>query len=212
VGLTPITASVPVDSIETSLLAAAALYLQWEGGNLMANSLLDFVMSLVRDPEAAARYAENPDQAIHDANLTDVTSADVSNLIPVVSESLSTAVPTTGTDALIGDAAGNVWASGAATAAFDAFDDPGIAQVIDDAPTVLPDLVSSPDAALQPGLDVLADAGVPGVAGVDDTSLQFDTPVIDDMPVHELAGDTGWDDTLTEVADLDSNASGFDVF
>lgn len=178
----------------------------------MANSLLDFVMSLVRDPEAAARYAENPDQAIHDANLTDVTSADVSNLIPVVSESLSTAVPTTGTDALIGDAAGNVWASGAATAAFDAFDDPGIAQVIDDAPTVLPDLVSSPDAALQPGLDVLADAGVPGVAGVDDTSLQFDTPVIDDMPVHELAGDTGWDDTLTEVADLDSNASGFDVF
>jgi hypothetical protein len=212
VGLTPITASVPVDSIETSLLAAAALYLQWEGGNLMANSLLDFVMSLVRDPEAAARYAENPDQAIHDANLTDVTSADVSNLIPVVSESLSTAVPTTGTDALIGDAAGNVWASGAATAAFDAFDDPGIAQVIDDAPTVLPDLVSSPDAALQPGLDVLADAGVPGVAGVDDTSLQFDTPVIDDMPVHELAGDTGWDDALTEVADLDSNASGFDVF
>jgi hypothetical protein len=212
VGLAPITASVPVDSIETSLLAAAALYLQWEGGNLMANSLLDFVMSLVRDPEAAARYAENPDQAIHEANLIDVTSADVSNLIPVVSESLSTAVPTTGSDALIGDAAGNVWASGAATAAFDAFDDPGIAQVIDDAPTVLPDVVNQPDVALQPGLDVLADAGVPGVAGVDDTSLQFDTPVIDDMPVHELAGDTGWDDTLTEVADLDSNASGFDVF
>ena len=36
----------------------------------MANSLLDFVMSLVRDPDAAARYAENPDQAIFDANLT----------------------------------------------------------------------------------------------------------------------------------------------
>ena len=64
----------------------------------MANSLLDFVMSLVRDPEAAASYAENPDQAIHEANLIDVTSADVSNLIPVVSESLSTAVPTTGSD------------------------------------------------------------------------------------------------------------------
>jgi hypothetical protein len=181
----------------------------------MANSLLDFVMSLVRDPEAAARYAENPDQAIHNANLVDVTSADVGNLIPVVSESLSSlsgAVPTTGTDALIGDAAGNVWASGAATAAFDAFDDPGIAQVIDDAPTVLPDLVSSPDVALQPGLDVLADAGVPGVPGVDDPSLQFDAAVIDEVPVHELAGDTGWDDTITEVADLDSNGSGFDVF
>ena len=178
----------------------------------MANSLLDFVMSLVRDPEAAARYAENPDQAIHDANLTDVTSADVSNLIPVVSESLSSAVPTAGADSLIGDAAGNVWASGAATAAFDAFDDPGIAQVIDDAPTVLPDLVDQPDTALQSGLDVLADAGVPGVADVDVASLQLDAPVIEDVPVHELPVDTDWDDTIAEVGDLDSNASGFDVF
>jgi hypothetical protein len=178
----------------------------------MANSLLDFVMSLVRDPEAAARYAENPDQAIHDANLIDVTSADVSNLIPVVSESLSTAVPTAGSDAVIGDAAGNVWASGAATAAFDAFDDPAITQVIDDAPSVLPDLVDQPDAALQPGLDVLADAGVPGVASGDDPSLQIDAPVIDDVPIQELPADGDWDDTITEVADLDSNPSGFDVF
>ena len=175
----------------------------------MANSLLDFVMSLVRDPEAAARYAENPDQAIQDANLIDVTSADVSNLIPVVSESLSTAVPTAGSDAVVGDAAGNVWASGAATAAFDAFDDPAIAQVIDDAPTVLPDLVDEPDAALQPGLDVLADAGVPGAY---DASPQFDAPVIDDLPVQELPAEGDWDDTIAEVGDLDSNASGFDVF
>ena len=178
----------------------------------MANSLLDFVMSLVRDPEAAARYAENPDQAIHDANLIDVTSADVSNLIPVVSESLSTAVPTAGSDAVIGDAAGNVWASGAATAAFDAFDDPAIAQVIDDAPTVLPDLLDQPDAVLQPGLDALADAGVPGVVGADDPSLQFDVPVIDDLPIQELPTESDWDDTINEVADLDSNVSGFDVF
>ena len=50
----------------------------------MANPLLDFVMSLVRDPDAAARYAADSAQAIHDANLTDVTSADVNALIPVV--------------------------------------------------------------------------------------------------------------------------------
>ncbi|MDT5390903.1 MAG: hypothetical protein QOE04_4544, partial [Mycobacterium sp.] len=55
----------------------------------MANSLLDFVMSLVRDPDAAAHYAADPTQAIADANLTDVTSADVNHLIPVVAESLS---------------------------------------------------------------------------------------------------------------------------
>ncbi len=86
----------------------------------MANALLDFVLSLVRDPDAAARYAENPQQAIADANLTDVTSVDVNNLIPVVSESLSMAAPAFGAD--LTDA--NVWASGAATAAFDAFSDP----------------------------------------------------------------------------------------
>jgi hypothetical protein len=178
----------------------------------MANSLLDFVMSLVRDPEAAARYAENPDQAIHEANLTDVTSADVSQLIPVVSESLSTAVPTGGTDGVIGDVAGNVWASGAATAAFDAFDDHAIVQTFDDAPSVVSDLVDQPDQALQPGLDVLADAGVPGVAGADDTSLQFDGPVIDDVPAEELPAETDWHDGIAEVADPNSDASGFDVF
>ena len=62
----------------------------------MANPLLDFVMSLVRDPDAAAQYAADPAGVIHAANLADVTSADVNALIPVVSESLSTAMPSTG--------------------------------------------------------------------------------------------------------------------
>jgi hypothetical protein len=168
----------------------------------MTNSLLDFVMSLVRDPDAAARYAENPDQAILDANLTDVTSADVSNLIPVVSESLSTAVPTTGTDGVIGDMAGNVWASGAATAAFDAFDAQVPVQAIDDAPTVIDDFVDQPEQALQSGLDVLAD----------DPSLQFDDAVVDDVPAIETLADSDLSDTIIEVADMDSDPSGFDIF
>ena len=81
----------------------------------MANPLLDFVMSLVRDPDAAAQYAADPAGTIHAANLADVTSADVNALIPVVSESLSTAMPGTGAESLIGDPAGNIWSSGAAT-------------------------------------------------------------------------------------------------
>ena len=89
----------------------------------MANTLLDFVMSLVRDPEAAARYAADPAQAIADANLPGVTSVDVDNLIPVVSESLSVGATSGGLDAFGAEPAGNVWASGAATAAFDAFGD-----------------------------------------------------------------------------------------
>jgi hypothetical protein len=177
----------------------------------MANPLLDFVMSVVRDPDVAARYAADSEQAIHDANLTDVTSADVNALIPVVSESLSTAVPGAGADGIVGDMAGNVWASGAATAAFDAFDDPATAQAIDDAPSVVADLVDQPETAQQPGLDVLADAGVPGVTGADDASLQFDASVIDELPVQQLPAE-GWDDTIAEVGDLDSDASGFDVF
>ena len=103
----------------------------------MANELLDFVMSLVRDPDAAARYAADPGQAIADAHLTGVTSADVGNLLPMVSESLamSTPLPPPISASLAPEGShvgGSVWTSGAATAAFDAFtphtagiDDPG---------------------------------------------------------------------------------------
>jgi hypothetical protein len=178
----------------------------------MANELLDFVMSLVRDPDAAARYAENPDQAIHDANLANVTSADVGNLIPVMTESLSSAVPTTGADGVVPDVAGNVWASGAATAAFDAFDDHVPVQTVDDAHSVINDFVDHPDAALQSGFDALGDPGVPGIVGGDDASLQFDQPVIDDLPVADVHQALDIDHTIVEVADMDSDPSGFDIF
>lgn len=87
----------------------------------MANSLLDFVISLVRDPDAAARYAANPTQSIADAHLTDVTSADVNNLIPVVTDSLSMGTPASPASGASAPDHGNVWASGAAAAALDAF-------------------------------------------------------------------------------------------
>ena len=83
---------------------------------------------------------------------------------------------------MIADQAANVWASGAATAAFDAFDDHVPAVAVDDVHSMAANLVTSPMPAVQSGLDVLADAGVPTVAGVDDPSLQFDGPVIDEAP------------------------------
>ncbi|WP_099039475.1 Rv0340 family IniB-related protein [Mycobacterium neglectum] len=169
----------------------------------MANSLLDFVMSLVRDPDAAARFAENPDQAIFDANLTNVTSADVSNLIPVVTESLGGNVPTVGGEGIV-DMADNVWASGAATAAFDAFGDQVPVQGIADGHTVITDYVDSPDA--------LADAGLPGVVSSENGALQFDEPVIDDLPVIDLPAHGDLSDTIIEVADMDSDPSGYDFF
>ena len=176
----------------------------------MANSLLDFVMSLVRDPDAAARFAENPDQAIFDANLTNVTSADVSNLIPAVTESLGAHVPTAGTDGIV-DMADNVWASGAATAAFDAFDDQVPVQAVDDVHSTITDYVDSPDPALPAGLDALGDAGVPGVVGAVDGSLQFDQPTIDDLPMIDLPAHGDLSDTIIEVADMDSDPSGYDI-
>jgi hypothetical protein len=87
----------------------------------VANSLLDFVIAVVRDPDAAARYAANPTQAIADAHLAGVTSADVNNLIPMVSDSLSMAGPTGAGFGAPAAEHGNVWASGAAAAALDAF-------------------------------------------------------------------------------------------
>lgn len=97
----------------------------------MANSLLDFVISLVRDPEAAARYAANPAQSIADAHLTDVTSADVNNLIPMVTDSLSMGAPGAPASGVIAPDHGNVWASGAAAAALDAFTPHAPAVVVD---------------------------------------------------------------------------------
>jgi hypothetical protein len=180
----------------------------------MANSLLDFVMSLVHDPDAAAAYAADPAQAIADAHLSDVTSVDVNNLIPVVSESLSMAVPSTGTGAVVDDHASNVWASGAATAAFDAFDDHVPTVSVDDAHQMVANVVTEPDVGVHQGFDALAD-GVPDLAGADDPSLHFDGPVIDDAPVIDV-NDThvqdDWSHAAPEDHHLDADHSGFDIF
>lgn len=165
----------------------------------MANSLLDFVMSLVRDSDAAARYAADPAAALADANLPDVTSADVDQLIPVVSESLSSAVAP-GFDNWAGTVPAvdsNVWTSGAATAAFDAFgiddsvpviglndvdglDDLPVREVVNAAPDLAPDLL----------VDDYLDVPV--------------SPVVDDLPVHETVLDHAWNATPDD--------SGFDIF
>nr|WP_090339391.1 IniB N-terminal domain-containing protein [Mycolicibacterium malmesburyense]CRL67669.1 hypothetical protein CPGR_00540 [Mycolicibacterium malmesburyense] len=171
----------------------------------MANELLDFVMSVVRDPDVAARFAADPDQAILDANLTNVTSADVHALIPVVAESVSalpTTVPATGLDGGIAEAAANVWSSGAATAAFDAFGDHVPAGVIDDVSTAL---------ISDPAVSELADPDVPGVAAVDDTSLQLDEPVIEDV-VDDVPTIDDFSEAVADVQELDVDAGGFDIF
>jgi hypothetical protein len=146
----------------------------------MANELLDFVMSLVRDPDAAARYAEDPQQAIADAHLTDVTSADVNNLIPVVSESLSMASPTHGADAA---ADASVWSSGAATAAFDAFSEHVPAPIDADTHTVVFDQPAA--APVDVGVDQWNDSGTLDPHSFD--AGQADQPFEPtDVDVHDL--------------------------
>lgn len=166
----------------------------------MANSLLDFVMSLVRDSDAAARYAADPAAVIADAQLPDVTSADVDQLIPVVAESLSSAVP--GADATSWSGAvpavdSNVWASGAATAAFDAFG------IDDSVPVIGLDDVTGLDDLPVHEVSSLTDDGLAVVQGLDEdyADLPVNT-VVEDLPVHDAILDHDW------AAD----ASGFDVF
>lgn len=174
----------------------------------MANELLDFVMSLVRDPDAAARYAADPNQAIADAHLTDVTTADVNHLIPVVSESLSSPVSTGGAD-LGFDPGGNVWTSGAATAAFDSFGDFG--GVSDHVPVVVTD-------DLHTAVNSLPDTfehSVPTV--VDDYSADVptfavDPHPIDDVPVVDTGLDTHWNQTTDSDHHLPVDDGGFDIF
>lgn len=188
----------------------------------MANPLLDFVMSLVRDPDAAARYAADSTQAIHDANLDGVTSADVNALIPVVSESLSMAAPATGAESLVHHVGGNVWASGAATAAFDAFDafdDGTTVHALDDlhdvSSQVPSHVIDQPGENLHSGLDALSDAGVPAVTGLDDPSAQLAGGIIDDAPLVGDAVDAVHDDWHTSIPEehhLDPGDTGFDIF
>ena len=132
-------------------------------------------MALVRDPAAAARYAADPAGALADAHLPGVTIADVANLIPVVTDSLAMATPDFGP---VADTA-NVWTSGAAVAAFDAFGipqpapasaTPQVNTAVVDHPSGVPDL-PHPEAAPEP---VLVD------------------PILDHSPVEPVARD--WDD------------------
>ena len=179
----------------------------------MANPLLDFVMSLVRDPDAAAQYAADPAGAIHTANLIDVTSADVNALIPVVAESLSTSAPALGAESLIGDPAGNIWTSGAATAAFDAFDDHVSVPTIDDGHSIAVNVIDQPDESLHAGIDALHDAGIPTVAHVEDPSAQLTGGIIDDAPLTVDDADTDWHSAVDDAQHhLDAGDTGFDIF
>ncbi|MBO0681316.1 Rv0340 family protein [Mycolicibacterium sp. S2-37] len=169
----------------------------------MANSLLDFVMSLVRDPDAAARYAADPAQAIADAQLTDVTSVDVNNLIPVVSESLSMAAPSATFDGLGIEPAGNVWASGAATAAFDAFDDPASAPAVLDTSPVITDTLD--------GVGVPAGAESDADWAAEFASPQLDAPVIDDAAAAGAEFGDDWAQPVTDDQPVE-HPGAFDLF
>ncbi|MFW0792106.1 IniB N-terminal domain-containing protein [Gordonia sp. CPCC 205333] len=73
------------------------------------SSLLDFITTLVHDPDAAAAYRADPQSALSAANLHDVTTADVDHLIPVVAESSN-----------VGTTSGSIWSASNAAHSFDA--------------------------------------------------------------------------------------------
>ncbi|WP_395308597.1 Rv0340 family IniB-related protein [Mycobacterium sp. AMU20-3851] len=167
----------------------------------MANSLLDFVMGLVRDPDAAARYAADPAAVLAAADLPDVTTADVDQLIPVVADSVSGPASAAGLPA----ADDNVWASGAATAAFDAF---GIDDAFPDGvPVVAHDL---DEFSVREVVHTVAEP-VATALPTDELPV-IEVPVLDDFPVPESIPGAG---TLDAAPDQDWTApdpSGFDLF
>jgi len=175
----------------------------------MANELLDFVMSVVKNPDVAAAYAADPSQAIADAQLDGVTAADVNSLIPVVSESLPTNV---GADpGGIGGLDGNVWTSGAADAAFDAFDAFGdlpeqvTGDLHDLGGPVIDQVGSLPDAAPvdEPLIDdaVLDHSAFGDLLEVPESGLDF--------AADEVTSGLGGPDQLDQ---FDPQVSGLDVF
>jgi len=174
----------------------------------MANSLLDFVMSLVRDPDAAARYAADPAGAIADAHLMDVTSADVNNLIPMVADSLSMAAPPIGGGQV---ADGNVWASGAATAAFDAFD-AHLPAIAPETHAVIADVINQPAEAAHSAIsDAVIDPDPSGIGPVE-TTYQ----VTDHQPGGEALADwadnAGFGHSHVDDSHPSGDHLGFDIF
>ena len=167
----------------------------------MANSLLDFVMSLVRDPDAAARYAADPAQAIADAQLTDVSSADVQNLIPVVSESLSMAAPVHGLGRLRCRAGGQCLGQRSGYRRIRRVRRPSAPIRRHRRRVVLHDIVDQGDPAFEAltGTDLVDTA----------SSLEFDVPLLEDA----AAPDSGLaDDWIQPVADPGDHIPGFDIF
>lgn len=146
----------------------------------MGNSLLDFVMALVRDPEVAARYAADPAGALADAHLPGVTAADVNNLIPVVTDSLAAATPAFGS---VGHDLGpdNVWTSGAAAAALDAF---AVGNAFD---VHVPPQFEPP----QPAVSVPVDG--PAAEQGAELSPPAAEPAFDDAPAHHTVDPVGPD-------------------
>ncbi|MEW5809673.1 MAG: Rv0340 family IniB-related protein [Actinomycetota bacterium] len=161
----------------------------------MANSLVDFVVSLVRDPAVAAQYAADPAQALADAHLTDVTSADVQNLLPVVAESLSMSAPAHSLDAFgaAPDVATNVWSSGAATAAFDAFDDHVPTASVIDVDHALPAIVDHLDEPVHVASDPMDAA----------PSVQIDDLGMDDLALAAPPAEEHWTPAVDDVHAID---------
>ncbi len=175
----------------------------------MGNALLDFVMALVRDPQAAARYAADPAGALSAAGLPGVTVTDVQNLIPVVTDSFATTTPSFG-DAV--DAA-NVWTSGAAAAALDAFHVPHPAPVVREALPqfgVAPIDAAPPDAAPYPSV---AEPFVDGLPSLDPAAAApLDHPPLDPA-AGDWAADGGWHQTHDLPPDHPpAYHPGFDLF
>ena len=104
-----------------------------------------------------------------------------------------------------------IWTSGAATSAFDAFNDHVPTVVTDQAHSLVANLVADPDPGVHAGLDALTNAGVPDVAGLDDPSLHFDGPVIDE-PALDTHVDDDWSHAAPEEHHLDADNPGFDIF
>ena len=189
----------------------------------MANELLDFVMGLVRDPAAAAATAADPAKALADARLAGVTSADVDNLIPMVSDSVSMSTPVFGPGSAIGpggstDAVGNVWSSGAAQAAFDAFD--AAVPAADRSPGIDLPVVHDPAGGVIDAAATIHEVGPDFAAGpVAGVFEQFETvePVLSD-PMIEDAGDPSfgigpdWSHPADDPGHVDPGHPGFDPF
>jgi hypothetical protein len=173
----------------------------------VASSLLDFILNLLKDPEAAQAFMDDPQAALEDAGLEDITSVDLDDIMPVVLDQSSVEVDSSSSKTYdTGGNTGGATLSGSSTASHSA----GGAST-SAAPVVVGSSGGSGSSGAGSDLDATDDDGVvPALQNLIanytyNTSIVDDRDIIVDSSVNQNIWASGDVDQMFDIAPVVAN-------